>query len=100
MCVCLDASVVRLFVILWTIACQAPLSMEFSRQEYCSGLPCPPPANFPDPGIEPMSPAWQVDSCPLNHWGSQGIADGKVMKGYRSYCNRFDKACCLNPTTL
>ena len=36
-------------------ACQAPLSMEFSRQEYWSGLPCPPPGDLPDPGIEPMS---------------------------------------------
>ena len=36
---------------------QAPLSMGFSRQEYWSGLPCPPPGNLPDPGIEPVSPA-------------------------------------------
>ena len=44
----------------WTIACQTPLSMEFSRQEYWSGLPCPPPGDLPDPGIECgslMSPA-------------------------------------------
>ena len=40
---------------LWTVACQAPLSMGFSRQEYCSGLPCPPPGNLPDPGIKPAS---------------------------------------------
>ena len=33
---------------------QAPLSMEFSRQEYWSGLPCPPPGDLPDPGLEPM----------------------------------------------
>ena len=44
---------VQLFVILWTVAHQAPLSMGFSRQEYCSGLPCPPPGNLPNPGIEP-----------------------------------------------
>ena len=40
---------------------QTPLSMGFSRQEYWSGLPCPPPGDFPDPGIKPMSllfPAW------------------------------------------
>ena len=51
---------VRLFVTLWTIARQAPLSMGFFRHEYWSGLPCPPPGNLPDPGIEPrslMSPA-------------------------------------------
>ena len=39
----------------WTIACQAPLSMEFSRQEYWSGLPGPPPGDLPDPGTEPVS---------------------------------------------
>ena len=48
---------VQLFVTLWTIASQAPLSMGFSRQEYWSGLPCPPPGDLPDPGIEPASPA-------------------------------------------
>ena len=45
----------------WTVACQALLSMEFSRQEYWSGLPCPPPGDLPDPGIEPaclMSPGF------------------------------------------
>ena len=40
----------------WTLACQAPLSMGFSRQEYWSGLPCPPPGDLPDPGIKPASP--------------------------------------------
>ena len=43
-----------LFATLWTVAHQAPLSMGFSRQEYWSGLPCPPPGD-PDPGIEPAS---------------------------------------------
>ena len=46
----------------WTVAHQAPLSMEFSRPEYRSGLPCPPPGDLPVPGIEPMSPALQADS--------------------------------------
>ena len=61
------------FAIYCTVACQAPLSMGFSRQEYCSGLPCPPPADLTNPGIEPRSPvvpALQVDSLPLSHWGS------------------------------
>ena len=40
----------------WTVAHQAPLSMGFSREEYWSGLPFPPPGDLPDPGIEPMSP--------------------------------------------
>ena len=46
----------------WTIAHQAPLSIEFSRQEYWSGLPFSSPGDFPNPGIEPGSPALQVDS--------------------------------------
>ena len=46
---------VRLFSTLWTVACQAPLSMGFSRQEYWSELPCPPPGDLPDPWIEPKS---------------------------------------------
>ena len=41
----------------WTVACQAPLSRGFSRQEYWSGLPFPPPEDIPYPGIEPESPA-------------------------------------------
>ena len=50
-------SYVQLFATLWTVACQAPLSMELSRQEYCSGLPFPSPGDLPDPGIKPESPA-------------------------------------------
>ena len=52
---------VWLFAALWTVTYQAPLSMEFSRQEYWSGLPFPSPGDLPDPGIEPGSPALQVD---------------------------------------
>ena len=48
----------------WTVAHQSPLSMEFSRQEYWSGLPCPPPGDLPDPGIKPAFPALQTDSVP------------------------------------
>ena len=46
---------VQLFVTLWAVAHQAPLSMGFSRQEYWSGLSFPTPGNLPDPGIEPAS---------------------------------------------
>ena len=46
----------------WTVAHQAPLSMGFSRQEDWSGLPFPSPGDLPDPGIEPWSSAFQVDS--------------------------------------
>ena len=46
---------VQLFAALWTVAHQVPLPMGFSRQEYWSGLPCPPPVGLPKPGIEPAS---------------------------------------------
>ena len=45
----------------WIVACQAPLSIEFSRQEYWRGLPCPPPGDLPDPGIESWLPTLQAD---------------------------------------
>ena len=48
----------------WIVASQAPLSMEFSRQEYWSTLPFRPPGDLPDPGIEPGFPALQADSLP------------------------------------
>ena len=48
----------------WTVACQAPLSMGFSRQEYWSGLPFPSSGDLSDPGIKPGSPALQADSLP------------------------------------
>ena len=53
-------SCVSCFVTLWAIACQAPLSVGFSRQEYWSGLPCPPPEDLPDSGMEPRSPVSPV----------------------------------------
>ena len=46
---------VRFWVTLWTVACQAPLSMRFSRQEHWSGLLFPSPGDLPDPGTKPMS---------------------------------------------
>ena len=55
-------------VIAWTVAHQAPLSVGFSRQEYWSGLPCPPPEDLSYPGIKPashMPPNWQAASLPL-----------------------------------
>ena len=48
----------------WTVAYQASLSMEFSRQEYWSGLPFPSPGDLPDPGIEPGLPELQADALP------------------------------------
>ena len=60
---CSVASVVSDSKTLWTVALQAPLSRRFSRQEYWSGLPCPPP-RLPNPGMEAVSPALQADSLP------------------------------------
>ena len=57
-------SVVCDCVIPWTVAHQAPLSMEFFRQEYSSGLSFPSPGDLPNPGIEPGSPAWRADALP------------------------------------
>ena len=58
------------FAIAWTVACQVPLSIGFLRQEYWSGSTFPSPGDLPDRGIEPTSPALQVDSLLLSHWGS------------------------------
>ena len=55
MCVLSCFSCVQLFATLWTVAHQTPLSLGFSRQEYWSGLPCPPPGDIPDQGIKLMS---------------------------------------------
>ena len=52
----------QLFATLWTVAHKAPLSMEFSRQEYWNGLPFPTPEDPPNPGIEPRPPTLQADS--------------------------------------
>ena len=58
---CYLLSCVRLFVILWTVIQQAPVSREFFRQEYWSGLLFLPPGCLPDPELEPWSPALQAD---------------------------------------
>ena len=57
---------IQLFVTAWTVAHQAPLSMRFSRQEYWSGLPFPPPGDLPDTGL-PWLLHWKADSLPLRH---------------------------------
>ena len=55
---------VRLFATSWTVAYQAPQSMEFSNQEYWNGLPFPSPGDLPNPGIKPGSPTLQADALP------------------------------------
>ena len=59
-----DAHIMSFLVTSWTVACQAPLSMGFSRQEYLSALPFPSPTDLPNPGIELGSPELQADSLP------------------------------------
>ena len=61
-------SCVQIFATQWTVVHQAPLSIGFSKQEYWSGLSCPPPGDLPDPRIEPAFlclPHWQAGSLPL-----------------------------------
>ena len=73
---------IQLFVTLWIVARQVPLSMGFSRQEYWSGLPCPPPGELPDPRIKPVSPvapALQADSLPLSHQGSPKLSVNQLQ---------------------
>ena len=60
---------VRFFATPWTVVHQAPLSMEFPRQECWSGLTFPSPGDLPDPGIEPGSPAFQAVSLPTELLG-------------------------------
>ena len=77
-CVLNQFSCVRLFVTLWTVAHQTPLSLGFSRQEYWSGLPCPPPVDLPNPGIKPTSLKslyWQACSLPLAPLGKPRITN-------------------------
>ena len=68
---------VQLFVTPWTVAYQAPPSMGFSRQEYWSGLPCPPTGDLPNPGIQPRSPALQADALTSEPPGKPSKRDCK-----------------------
>ena len=71
---------VQLFATPWTVARQVPLSLGFLRQEYQSGLPCPPPGDLLNPGIEfisPVSPALAGGFLPLAPSGKPGGSDGK-----------------------
>ena len=80
-CVVQSLNRVQFFVTSWTAACQASLSMQFSRQEYWSGLPILPPGDLPDPGIEPESsalPARQADSLPVEPLGNWQIGGEKI----------------------
>ena len=85
----------------WTVAYQAPLSMEFSRQEYWSALPFPSPGDLPDPGIELGSPALQVDSFTAELPGKPQEGDYQGSQLFKVDCIKL-KMCIINPrlTTL
>ena len=73
---------VQLFATLWTVAHQAPLSLEFSRQEYHGGLPFPSPGDCPDPGIELLSltsPALAGGFFPLAPPGKASLAQHVLL---------------------
>ena len=76
----------------WTVARQASLSMGLSRQEYWSGLPCPPPGDLPDPRTEPASPALQADSCigggffTDSYQGSKNIFRDNSLQWKKDFC--------------
>ena len=90
----LVAQCVQLFSTSWTVAHQAPLPMEFSRQEYQSGLPFPTPGNLPHPGIEPTSPTLKVDSLLLNHQGKYQVFRHRLKSEGDSEGQR-SLTCCL-----
>ena len=85
---------VQLFVTSWTVARQAPLSVEFSRHEFCSGLPFPTPGNLPHPGIEHTSPALQANSYRCATWEapSEHTHSGDKPPSLRLWWNSPEKS--------
>ena len=95
MCVLSGSVIYLLFATLWTVALQAPPSLGFSRQEYWSGLPFPPPRDLADPGIKPMSPvssALQADSLPPESKVSNALYQfSKPGSLYIRRCKKYSK---------
>ena len=84
LCCVESLSCVWLFVTLWTVVHQAPLPMGFSRQEYWSELPCPPPGDLSNPGTEPRSLTLQVDSLlsePRGKPKNTGLGSLSLLQG-------------------
>ena len=84
LCCAQSLSCIQLFGTKWTVACQPPLSMRFSRQEHWSGLPCPPPGDLPNPGVESRSPTLQADSLPSEPPGkpmNTGVGSLSLLQG-------------------
>ena len=80
---------VWLFATPWTVTHQVPLSIEFSRQEYCSGLPFPSPGDLPDPGIELVSPELARDSFTAEPPGKPQLCLVLLMKYVFKDCLLF-----------
>ena len=93
-CMLSHFSCAQLFVILWTVACQALLSMGFSRQEYWSGLPCPLPGDLPNPGVKSGHPALQAASLPSEPQGNM-YTHVRVMMNLYSPLEDFPAAALL-----
>ena len=87
---------VQLFATPWTVAHQAPPSMEFSRQAYWSGLPFPSPGDLPDPGIKPGSPTLQADALPSEPPEkplSEGGSENYICLVFKKYCVYLGMMC-------
>ena len=89
---------VWLFATPWSLAQQAPLSLNFSRQECWSGLPFPSPGDLPNPGLEPRSPALQADSLLSEPQGSPWVSKELCFSENCSWCFAFD--CSLTPQNI
>ena len=110
LCLCLDKllkcfvpvcmlsrfSHILFFAILCTVPCQTPLSMEFSRQEYWSGLPCPPPGDLPDPGTEPAAPSLQANSLLLQSKVPEVLYFVLFYRGFRVTLSEVDRRIICN----
>ena len=84
------------FATLWTVAHQAPLSIGFPRQEYWSGLPFPSPEDLPDPGMEPVSPAFPGGFFPAKTPGKpSGMAWGHNIKWLEATRSKMAMSCLL-----
>ena len=81
-CMCVSRSVVYDSATPWTVACQGPLSMEFSWLEYWSGLPLSSPGDLSNPETEPRSPALQVNSS-LSEPPGKPIVNGHIVSAQR-----------------
>ena len=94
---CHVLSHVQLFATPWSASCQAPLSIGFSREEFWSGLPFPPPGESSHPGIEFVSPALHMDSLPTE---TLGKPQNSVRLFKKSYVIKYNFVIDLNLTVV